>query len=101
MRLGCLPSELGGRITAAEFAEAEAYLREEPLDPALLWALAEMLASAANGPLTRKDKRAWKAADFHPERWLADPPPGQPAAAATPMDWLSGLRAQRVPVRKR
>lgn len=101
MRLGCLPSELGGRITAAEFAEAEAYLREEPLDPALLGALAEMLAAAANGPLSRKDKRQWKAADFLPERWKPEAQAPAEHAPASAVDFVAGLRAQRTPVRRR
>ena len=94
MRLGCLPSELGERITVAEFAEANAYLREEPLDVGMLAALGEMLAALANGPLTRKDKRNWSAADFMPERWQAEPdaPPAEPSA----LDFVAGLQAKQV-----
>jgi hypothetical protein len=78
MRLHRLPSELG-HLSAAEFFEAQAYLAEEPLDPALLAALAEMLAAVANGPLQRQDKRLWSAADFLPRRWQpAEPPPPPP-----------------------
>lgn len=59
-----------------------------------------MLAALANGPLSRKDKRTWSAADFMPERWkpeAADPTPAAPNA----VDFVAGLRAQRTPMRRR
>lgn len=97
MRLGRLPSELCDALTAAEFFEAQAYLREEPLDPALLSALAEMLAALANGALQRKDKAVWSAADFLPRRWVAEDKPAEP----DPMAFAAALRANRAPLRKR
>lgn len=81
--MGCTVSELGERITAEEFSEACVYLREEPLDPALLAALAEMLAALANGPLSRRDKQLWTAADFMLPRWQAADPQATPEHAAT------------------
>ena len=91
-------------MSAAEFFEAQTYLAEEPLDPGLLAALAEMLAALANGALQRKDKAVWRAADFLPERWRPAPPPGVPAANAepSPIDFLAGLKAGAVaPVRRK
>lgn len=63
-------------------------------------ALGEMLAALANGPLTRKDKRNWSAADFMPERWKAAP--AEPAKETSALDFMASLRGQRAPpVRKR
>ena len=93
MRLGCLPSELCERLTVSEFEEAKAYMAEEPLDPALMSALAEMLASLANGAMVRKDKQMWKASDFLPQRWMPEAP--EPEATPSPMDFIAALRAKR------
>lgn len=80
-------------MSLAEFAQACAYLDSEPLDPALLDALAMMLASAANGALTRKDKRLWTARDFVQDRW---PKPTKQEPQSTSLqdlqDFLSGKR---------
>lgn len=73
-------------------AEAQAYLAEEPIDPAMLAALAEMLAAMANGPLHRKDKRTWKAADFMPDRWQ---PEKQQEEQPSPMQFMAGFKARR------
>lgn len=77
----------------SEFEEAKAYLAEEPIDPALMAALAEILAGLANGALVRKDKQIWKASDYMPQRWVAEEP--EPEAAPSPMDFIEALRAKR------
>lgn len=66
LRMGCTLSELGERMSMEEFGDACAYLESEPIEPALVRALAEILAATANGPLTRKDKRLWSSEDFMP-----------------------------------
>jgi len=99
--LGCTVSELGARISAEEFTEACVYLREEPLDPALLSALAEMLAALANGPLTKRDKTLWSAADFLATRWQLpqqDQAEAQTAASSGPT--AAQMRAMFAPPRR-
>jgi hypothetical protein len=75
---------LGERISAEEFLEACVYLREEPLDPALLQALAEVLAALANGALSKQDKTLWTALDFLAPRWAAADAQPVPATQSTP-----------------
>lgn len=91
--MGCLPSELCERLTVSEFEEAKAYLAEEPLDPAVMSALAEILASLANGAMLRKDKQMWKVGDFLPQRWVEQQP--EVESAPSPMDFMAALRARR------
>lgn len=57
-------------MTAQEMGEWLAWLEEEPCDPwsvPKLWG--QLCALLANGPLQKKDKSLFKAADFLPEPW--------------------------------
>lgn len=83
-------------MTQPEFAEAVAYLHEEPLDPAMLDAIATHLAATANGPLVKRDKTPFTAADFAAPRWPADETP-----AAAPTRATSPTRAQLAALRRK
>jgi hypothetical protein len=57
--------ELGRRLTAEEFEEWRVMFAVEQLHPALdAQRHAQLLAAAHNGPLTRKDKKMWRPAEF-------------------------------------
>lgn len=88
--LGCTLAELGRRMGAAEFGLWLAMMNEEgigPLAEQQRWAM--LMAALHNGPLVRRDKRHWRAADFMPEPWAE---PHAPPAAAPPVTTAS-LRA--------
>lgn len=77
---------------AAEFGHWLSFLAEEPIGPAEqlpLWA--GLMAALHNGPLVRRDKARWSAADFMPRLW-AKPAKPKPATAA---DARAHVAAQR------
>lgn len=77
----CPVGELGERMTAEEFGLWLAWLENEPADAAVLWA--SLMAAIANGPMRKRDKSNFTAADFlSPERWQAPPEPSAPATRA-------------------
>lgn len=58
-------------------------LRNEQLHPAAdRQRHAQLMAALHNGPMTRKNKQAFAAADFMPSDAWAPPAPPKPAAAA-------------------
>ena len=74
----CTVGELGRRLGAAEFGRWLAFMAAEELGPAAERARhAELMAALHNGPLTRKSKALWSAAEFAPRPWA-------PAAARVP-----------------
>lgn len=91
--MGCTVSELGERLSAEEFTEACVYLREEPLDPALLAALAELLAALANGALSKPDKSFWTSGEFLGSRWQTSAQPSEAADPATSSPTAAQLRS--------
>lgn len=67
MRLTCTVGELRKRLGSAEFGHWMAFFELEPreVDTALpLWA--GLMAALHNGPMLKKSKAAWSAADFLP-----------------------------------
>lgn len=83
-------------MSAREFALHQAYMRRIPTGwegVSLLWARA--MAALLNGPMTRKDKAAWRAEHFVADPWA----PAQPAKAPRPT--FSSLKAFVAGLRKR
>lgn len=79
--LRCTLDELGARMSAQEFGWWLAWFDQEPCDPASLAQMwSQQMAALYNGPLTRRDKRMFRADDFLPsDRWRQEPdaPPKQ------------------------
>ena len=77
--LRCTVGELEQRMSSHEFGLWQAYLVEEPVTPDVtlqLWAT--LMAAISNGPMRKKDKSAWKVADFLRERWRKPDPRKDP-----------------------
>jgi len=77
-------------MSAAEFGLWDAYLGEEPDDPAEHYANARLVAAIRNGQLERGDRRLFTAADCVTPRWVASESAPAPVAAPT----AEQLRAQ-------
>jgi len=95
LALSCTVGELRQRMGAAEFGQWLAFLDEEPIGPAdqlPLWA--SLMAALHNGPLVKKGKGRWVAADFLPRMW-APPPERKPATAADARAFISAQKAAR------
>lgn len=85
--------ELRQRMGAAEFGMWLAFLEEEPIGPAdqlPLWA--SMMAALHNGPMVKKSKARWTAADFLPRMWQP-PPVAKPVTAADLRAHVAALKA--------
>lgn len=67
-------------MTAQEFGEWMVFYQREQLHPAAgRMDRAQQLAAVHNGPLTRRDKQMWRAADFMPlDPWVPQPEPASP-----------------------
>ncbi|MGH6625141.1 MAG: phage tail assembly protein T [Burkholderiaceae bacterium] len=81
-------------MTAHEFGEWQVYFRNEQQHPAAdRLHHAQLLAAAHNGPLSRPDKRLWRAADLMPpDPWAPAPPepaPPTPADIAAQVDAIN------------
>ena len=80
-------------MTAGEFGLWQAFLEAEELGAAAepqRWA--ELMAATLNGPLTKKSKQLWTAAEFLPRPWAPPPAPPKPASGA---DALRHIEAQK------
>lgn len=74
-------------MSAQEFGEWKTMYSAEGLHPAAQRLQhAQLLASAHNGPLTRRDRSLWAAADLLPADPWADQAGETDAAAITPAD---------------
>lgn len=88
-------------MSAQEFAEWHVYYQVEGLTPqARRGRRAVRKAAQANGPLTRKDKRLWRAEDFaevDPWSAVAQPPapPPTPAKHVSPAAQMKALHNAR------
>jgi len=81
-------------MSAAEFGDWLAFMHVEGIGPgAELERWAQSMAAAANGPLRKKDKSMFHAAEFMPRRW-APRPPAKPATGASARAFVRVLKAQ-------
>lgn len=71
-------------MSSSEFSLHLAYWRREPTGPAgEMFKWAALMAAVLNGPLTRRDKRLFKAADiWDGTQWTPPPPEPTPKAGA-------------------
>jgi hypothetical protein len=83
--MGMTMAQLAENMTAEEFGLHLELEQHEPLVPALEHAVAALLASQANGPMTRRGGQHWSAADFkRAEPWPQTDAAAAPASPAPP-----------------
>lgn len=90
--LRCTVAELGQRMSASEFGLWLAFNAVEPILPGTelhLWA--RQMAAVHNGPMLKRDKTPWKAADFVGELWASPPPEDASAPTKSTATQLRGM----------
>lgn len=80
---------------AREFGDWQAFFAQEPIGPAdslALWA--STMAALHNGPMVKKSKAPWTAADFLPRMWQP-PPAAKKAGIADLRAHVASLKSAR------
>lgn len=80
---------------SSEFGHWLEFLAAEELGPDAdrnRWG--QLMAALMNGPLTRKDKGLWKAAEFLPKPFAPPPEPLKPTTGASPAAFAKALKQQ-------
>jgi hypothetical protein len=100
LAIGCTVAELRTRMGSREFGQWQAFFAEEPVGPAdnlALWA--SLMAALHNGPLVKRSKQPWTAADFLPRMWQPPPEPKK-AGIADLRAHVAALKAAKASAKK-